>query len=49
MLLKQLGFTAKANSVFKDLLEHAKQFRLNLDTERPWIDAARRHVVEVIA
>jgi hypothetical protein len=49
MLLKQLGFTAKANSVFKDLLEHAKHFRLNLDTERPWIDAARRHVVEVTA
>jgi hypothetical protein len=49
MLLKQLGFTVQANSVFKDLLEHANRFRLNLDTERPWIDAARRHVVEVTA
>jgi hypothetical protein len=49
MLLKQLGFAVQANSVFKDLLEHARRFRLNLDTERPWIDAARRHVVEVTA
>jgi hypothetical protein len=49
MLLKQLGFAVQANSVFKDLLEHAQRFQLNLDTERPWIDAARRHVVEVVA
>ena len=49
MLLKQLGFTVQANAVFKDLLEHANRFRLNLDTERPWIDAARRHVAEVQA
>lgn len=46
MLLKQLGFAVQANSVFKDMLEHAKRFKLNPDTERPWIDAARRHLME---
>ncbi len=46
MLLKQLGFAVQANSVFKEMLEHAKRFKLNPDTERPWIDAARRHLIE---
>lgn len=46
MLLKQLGFGVQANSVFKDMLEHAGRFKLNPGTERPWIDAARRHMVE---
>jgi hypothetical protein len=49
MLLKQLGFSVQANSVFKELLEHARRFRVNLDSERPWIDAARRHVMEAQA
>jgi hypothetical protein len=47
MLLKQLGFSVQANSVFKEMLEHAKRFRVNMDSERPWIDAARRHVMEL--
>jgi hypothetical protein len=47
MLLKQLGLIAQANRVFQELLEHARRFRLNLDTERPWIDAARRHLVQM--
>jgi len=46
MLLKQLGLAVQANSVFHEMLEHAKRFKLNPDTERPWIDAARRHMVE---
>lgn len=46
MLLKQLGFGVQANSVFKEMLEHARRFRVNLDSERPWLDAARRHVME---
>lgn len=46
MLLKQLGFGVQANTVFKDMLEHAKRFRVNMDSEQPWIDAARRHVME---
>jgi hypothetical protein len=45
MLLKQLGFSVQANCVFKDMLEHARRFRLNMDSERPWIDAARRHMM----
>ena len=45
MLLKQLGFGAQANHVFEGVLEYAKRFRINLDSERPWIDAARRHLV----
>jgi len=49
MLLKQLGFTVQANHVFREVLEHARRFRLNLDSERPWIDAARRHLVEAHA
>jgi hypothetical protein len=49
MLLKQLGFSVQANSVFKEMLEHARRFRVNLESERPWIDAARRHVMEVQA
>ena len=49
MLLKQLGFSVQANSVFKELLEHARRFRVNMDSERPWIDAARRHVMEAQA
>jgi hypothetical protein len=44
MLLKQLGFTAQATHVFQEVLEYARRFRINLDSERPWIDAARRHV-----
>jgi hypothetical protein len=44
MLLKQLGFTTQATHVFREVLEYARRFRINLDTERPWIDAARRHV-----
>jgi hypothetical protein len=44
MLLKQLGFASQANHVFQEMLEYARRFRINLDTERPWIDAARRHV-----
>ncbi|HEY7760811.1 MAG TPA: hypothetical protein VIA64_15435 [Burkholderiales bacterium] len=46
MLLKQLGFAVQANSVFKEMLEHAKRFKVNLDTERPWIDTARRNLME---
>jgi hypothetical protein len=49
MFLKRLGFTAQSNHVFKDLLEHAKRFRPNLASEQPWIDAARRHLVDVRA
>jgi hypothetical protein len=44
MLLKQLGFARQANCVFQDTLEYARRFRINLETERPWLDAARRHV-----
>ena len=46
MLLKQLGFALQANSVFHDMLEHVRRFKVNPDTERPWIDAARRHMIE---
>lgn len=46
MLLKQLGYSVQANSVFQEMLEHARRFKLNPDTERPWLDAARRHMVE---
>ncbi len=45
MLLKQLGFSVQANAVFKDMLEHARRFQVNQDSERPWLDAARRHVM----
>jgi hypothetical protein len=46
MLLKQLGRPAQAHRVFQDMLEHARRFRVNLDTERPWLDAARRQLVQ---
>jgi hypothetical protein len=46
MLLKQLGFVVQANKVFHDMLEHARRFKVNPDTERPWLDAARRHMIE---
>jgi hypothetical protein len=46
MLLKQLGMRAQATRVFHEMLEHARRFRINLDSERPWIDAARRHLVQ---
>ena len=49
MLLKRLGFATQANHIFKEVLDHARRFRLNLDTEQPWIDAARRHLVEAQA
>ena len=49
MLLKQLGFSLQAASVFTEMLEHARRFRVNMDSERPWIDAARRHVMELHA
>lgn len=45
LLLKQLGFSVQADSVFQGMLEHARRFKLNPDTERPWIDAARRHMI----
>jgi hypothetical protein len=47
MLLKQLGFSVQANATFKEMLDHAARFRINTDSERLWIDAARRHVVEM--
>jgi hypothetical protein len=46
MLLKQLGHRIQADRVFREMLEHARRFRINLDTERPWIDAARRHLLQ---
>jgi hypothetical protein len=46
MLLKQLGLRAQANRVFQEMLEYARRFRVNLDTERPWLDAARRQLVQ---
>ena len=44
MLLKQIGSTSQADRVFQEMLEYARRFRINLETERPWLDAARRHL-----
>jgi hypothetical protein len=46
MLLKQLGYILQANAQFKEILQHAAHFKVNVETERPWIDAARRHLIE---
>jgi hypothetical protein len=46
MLLKQLGYALQANAQFKEVLQHAAHFKVNVESERPWIDTARRHVVE---
>lgn len=47
MLLARLGFAAHANTVFADLLEHARRMRSNVESERPWIDLAQRHVMKI--
>jgi hypothetical protein len=47
MLLKQLGFAVQANATFQDMLEHVARFKVNIDSERQWIDAARRHTMEL--
>ncbi|MCC7546365.1 MAG: hypothetical protein IT532_01230 [Burkholderiales bacterium] len=47
LLLRRLGFSGHAERVFADLLEHATRMRSNIESERAWIDLARRHVVKV--
>jgi len=47
MLLARMGFSGHADNVFADLLEHARRIRANVESERPWIDVAQRHVMKV--
>jgi hypothetical protein len=47
MLLARMGCSGHADSVFADLLEHARRIRSNVESERPWIDVAQRHVMKV--
>lgn len=42
LLLKSLGHTKQANSVFEDVLLHAKRFNISHDDERQWVALAQR-------
>lgn len=41
-LLARLGHETQAKSVFGELLDHARRHRIALDSERHWVDAAKR-------
>jgi hypothetical protein len=41
-LLARLGHETQAQSVLRELLDHARRHNIALDTERHWIDAAQR-------
>lgn len=42
LLLQESGHTQQAQSVFQELLEHAKRFNITLDSEQDWIAQARQ-------
>jgi hypothetical protein len=47
LLLKKLGHLKQANSVFEDLLTHARRFNVSLEQERKWIELARQSIVQL--
>ncbi len=40
--LKSMGLTKQANSMFEEVIEHARRFHINSDGEMHWVSAARR-------
>jgi hypothetical protein len=47
LLLKKLGHLKQANSVFEDLLTHARRFNVSLEQERKWKELARQSIVQL--
>lgn len=44
LLLERLGFVMQASGAFRDLLEHARRYRVNPGSERQWIELAQDHL-----
>ncbi len=43
-LLKRLGHETQAQSVFQDIIEHAKRFKIKHEEERAWVSIARKEL-----
>lgn len=43
-LLKRLGHEAQAQSVFQDVIEHAKRFKIKHEEERAWVSIATKEL-----
>lgn len=44
LLLERLGFVMQASAAFRELLEHARRYRVNPGSERQWIELAQNHL-----
>lgn len=44
LLLERLGFIMQAGVAFRELLEHARRYRVNPGSERHWIELAQGHI-----
>jgi len=43
-LLKRLGHETQAQSVFRDVIEHARRFKIKHEEERAWVSVARKEL-----
>jgi hypothetical protein len=44
LLLERMGFPMQAGAAFRELLEHARRYRVNQSSERHWIELAQGRV-----
>ena len=42
--LKSIGHTKHADSVFRELIDHARRFKINHEEEMQWVKLARRNL-----
>jgi hypothetical protein len=43
-LLKRLGHETQARSVFEDVIQHARRFKIRHDEEQAWVSIARKEL-----
>ena len=46
-LLKRLGHETQAQTVFEDVLAHAKRFNVKHEEEQAWVGVARRELAQL--
>lgn len=44
LLLKNTGHLKQADSLFQEILSHAKRFNVNMDTEKAWVGLAQQNL-----
>ncbi|HZP88688.1 MAG TPA: tetratricopeptide repeat protein [Burkholderiales bacterium] len=44
MLLERMGYPIQANAAFRELLDHARRYRVNPGSERQWIELAQQRL-----